>query len=294
MDRYFIYEPDAPGPASAPVVLFLHGWLAYRPEAYMGWMRHMVRKGYIVVWAQYDQIQPFTTFADKAVEVWTHALQRLESPRPWESHVTPARGTGGEILTGIVGHSAGGYLAAIVAARAAASSVIPEPKVVVAIEPGAYGWIPTEDLGAIDPDTCLVVAVGSDDDVVCGLTAVEIWRRTSQIPDVLRDFLVVRSDAHGAPALLSNHYFANTTGRRDTAAVDARDFYVTYKLSVAGLNCGMYGTDSEYAIGNGAAEQVGMGQWSDGTDVVPMDWIDDPLSQLPVGCSDPRPGPNAN
>lgn len=290
--RYFIYEPADPTPASAPVVLFLHGWLAYKPEGYEEWIKHIVRKGHSVVWAQYDQLDPFPTFADKAAQTWDHALRRMRN-RPWENHVPPEKNGSGDARTAIVGHSTGGYLAAILAARAADTwSRFPKPEAIVAVEPGAWGWVPSEDMGAIDPATRMLIVVGNDDDIVCTLTARKIWERTPQIPDGNRDMLLVPSDDHGVPAQNANHYFPNSSGVRDTAAVDGRDFYVTYKLSVAALNCVFRGADCNIAFGDGSLEQLDMGQWSDGVLVEPMVWIENPLTDLDPDCTEPQPGPN--
>jgi len=226
--QYYIFEPADPAPESAPVVLFLHGWLSSKPDGYLEWIRHMVRKGYIVVWARYDAFfRPFTTFADNAVETWAHALGRLQN-RPWENHVTPATDRLGQIETAIVGHSAGGYLSAIVAARAADYRyAIPRPRAVVAIEPGALGWIPYEDLGAIDPDTKFLVVIGDEDDAVCKATAQTIWSGIPQVPDAIRDFLVVMSENYGKPDLVASLWFPNTPGYFDTAHEGARDYFVT-------------------------------------------------------------------
>jgi pimeloyl-ACP methyl ester carboxylesterase len=193
----------------------------------------------------------------------------------------------GEIKTAIIGHSMGGYLSAILAARAAHSeNAIPSPDAIVAIEPGGLGWISPEDLGEIDPETKMIVVVGDEDEVVAKSTAVAIWKNTLQIPDKNRDFLLVQSDYHGSPEQIANHYFPNTTGYGDTAAVDARDFYVTFKLSVGALECAFRDTDCEYALGNGSFEQVDMGQWSDGQPMKAMVWVEDP-NELETTCEDP-------
>jgi pimeloyl-ACP methyl ester carboxylesterase len=283
--RYLIYEPAGPVPATAPVVLFLHGWLATKPQPYMGWIHHMVRKGYTVVWVQYQVLATLPgSMADNAMAAWKDALNVLAKRH---GHVRPARDFRGQMETAIVGHSVGGYLSAILAARAANPlNGIPIPRAVVAVEPGRVDIIPGGDLGAISPATKMVVVVGDEDDIVCKATGVAIWEQTGQIPDENRDFLLVVSDRHGAPEQVANHYFPNTTGFRDTAAVDARDFYVTYKLSVAALNCAFSGGDCSYALGDGVAEQLDMGEWSDSTPVSPMVWVPDPLT-LQTTCVDP-------
>ncbi|HMN90953.1 MAG TPA: hypothetical protein PKD70_08160, partial [Saprospiraceae bacterium] len=42
-DGYWLFEPAAPGPDSAHVVVFLHGYGAYNPMIYGAWIRHLVQ-----------------------------------------------------------------------------------------------------------------------------------------------------------------------------------------------------------------------------------------------------------
>jgi pimeloyl-ACP methyl ester carboxylesterase len=291
--KYFVFEPKAPTPEEAPVVLFLHGWLAYEEKAYLEWIEHIVRKGYMVVWAQYDALlSPFSTFADHAVETWEDALAKVDSATWKLLHVGAEKSGDGGIMTAFVGHSMGGYLSAVLAARIADNpNGLPNPYTVVSLEPGGLGWLPPGDLGAMASATKMMIIVGDEDDVVCKSTAVTIWERTPQIPEGNRDFLLVQTDDWGSPAQIANHYFPNTTGFRDNGSVDARDFYVTYKLSVAAFNCAFRGVDCDYALGNGHLDQVSMGNWSDGKPLKPMLWIEDPLEDFDTTCEDPVPGP---
>jgi hypothetical protein len=280
--RYFLYEPAAPKPAEAPVVLFLHGYQALTPSAYQGWIDHMVRKGFVVVWVRYQAVATLPpAFADNAMKAWKDALDRLGTG----THVRPLRDGAGAVVSAMVGHSAGGYLSAILAARAVdPANGIPSPRAIVAIEPGRVDLIPGADLGAIPPTTRMVVVVGDEDDQVCKATAVAIWQATSQIPDANRDFLLVLADRHGDPAQPADHFFPTTGGQ--FSPLDARDFFVTFKLSVAALNCAFSGKQCKHAFGGGAARQVDMGAWSDGTPVTPMVWVADP-SALDTTCQDP-------
>ena len=52
---------------------------------------------------------------------------------------------------------------------------------------------------------------------------------------------------------------------------------------------GHCGTDCEYALGEGIIE-VYMGEWSDGREVRPMVWVENPLWNFETKCKDPRPG----
>jgi pimeloyl-ACP methyl ester carboxylesterase len=242
--------------------------------------------GYVVVWVQYDSgLRPPWVFADNAIEAWRDALGRLNRDRWWDRHVNPELDVSGGFKTAIVGHSAGGFLSAIIAARAAdPTNRIPRPQAVVAVEPGGVGIVPGTDLSAIDATTKMALIIGEEDTVVCQSTAVHIWSSTPQIFEENRDFLLVRSDYAGRPAQVANHFFPASVRFGDTADVDARDFFVTYKLSVGALNCAFRETDCEFALGNGSDEQVDMGEWSNGALVRPMIWVEDPAT-LSTQCN---------
>ncbi|PSR01578.1 MAG: hypothetical protein BRD50_08495 [Bacteroidetes bacterium SW_11_45_7] len=51
---YWVFQPANPTPDSADVVVMNHGWGAYNPASYGGWIRHIVRKGSIVIYTRYQ------------------------------------------------------------------------------------------------------------------------------------------------------------------------------------------------------------------------------------------------
>lgn len=290
-NKYYVCIPDDPMPEKAPVVLFLHGWAAISLTQYNIWISHIVRQGYIVVWVQYQsdrvtetpKLSLPTGFTRKITVLWRDALTRLDSGN---LQILPEKNELGVIKSAIVGHSAGAYLSAVIAAKSLKiHKRIPAPYAVVAVEPGPWGLIPGAAFYLIKSDTKFVVVVGDEDTLNCKSSAIYLWNSVPQIPDENKDFLLVQSDYHGFPQQISNHFFPNNSGFRDTTAVDARDFYITFKLSVGALNCAFKGTDCEYALGNGSNEQIYMGEWSDGEPVKPMVWIEDP-NLLETTCED--------
>src|SRR5437879_2234893 len=52
---YWLFEPAEPKPELAPVVVFVHGWLAVNPGAYGAWIDHLARSGRIVIFPRYQQ-----------------------------------------------------------------------------------------------------------------------------------------------------------------------------------------------------------------------------------------------
>ena len=95
------------------VIVFNHGWLAVNPGAYGAWFDHLVRSGYIVIFPRY-QTDAFTRpseFLPNALAATSDALDVLLTA---PGHVQPDLDR-----FALIGHSAGGNLAAQMAAVAA-------------------------------------------------------------------------------------------------------------------------------------------------------------------------------
>lgn len=52
--QFWIFEPTDPVPASAPLIVFNHGWGAFYPYFYKAWVEHLVKRGNIVVYPRYQ------------------------------------------------------------------------------------------------------------------------------------------------------------------------------------------------------------------------------------------------
>jgi acetyl esterase/lipase len=284
--EYYIYEPGTPAPATAPVILFLHGYNAILPSDYLGWINQMVQNGYIVVWVQYQAnlTSTFANYPTNAQAAWTDALYRLEN-YTWEPHVRPKR-VNGVPQTLIVGHSFGGWIAAWLAGAASTSiPSFPIPRGLVLIEPASLGLLPAINFAGIDPGTRMLVLSGDQDTVACSKDGVSIFTSTTQIPAAQKNYLFYNSDNSGTPNQVGNHFFPNTYGYHDTAAIDNRDYYATYKLSVAAANCLTSQTSCGTFLGNGSTSQLYMGTWSNGTAIAPMTYYADPTQLPPItGC----------
>jgi pimeloyl-ACP methyl ester carboxylesterase len=285
--QYYIYEPNTPTPTQAPVILFLHGYAAFLPSNYQAWINHMCKKGYIVVWAKYQAsaTSPFSGYPANAQAAWTDALYRLQNYW-WEHHVQPQQNDG-VIETVIVGHSFGGWITAWLAgAQPASTPHFPPPLGLVMIEPASLGLLPAINFAGIPATEKMLILSADQDTIACSQDAVNIFESTTQVPAAQKNFLWFNSDSTGTPNQIGNHYFPNTTGYDDTAAIDTRDFYVTWKLSVGAANCLTAGTNCDYFLGNGAADQLGMGTWSNGQPVKVMSYYADPTTLPPItGCT---------
>jgi pimeloyl-ACP methyl ester carboxylesterase len=260
-----------------PLVTFLHGFSATEPSSYLTWINHIVQRGAVVVYPIYQvnavrdlaNTSHYLANAETAVREAVAMLDGISLPTVNLDNVA------------VVGHSAGGVLAANYAFDAAKQG-LPEPTVLFFAMPGGCQdcdapadvlEMPLELEGDVSPDTFAIAFVGDDDDVVGDGAARRIWDGVAQLPDDQRDYVTLHTDHHGRPTLQADHLQPVTDG--PSGAVDAYDWYGTWKLLDALMSCRFQGTDCEYALGN-TPEQRNLGQWSDGTPVIPLTVTDTP------------------
>lgn len=304
---FWLFEPADPKPEHAPLIVFNHGWAAVFPDIYGAWISHIVKRGNIVVYPQYqgDLITPPFLFTPTAVNAVTSAIIHLQT-RP--GHVRPDLDK-----FAIVGHSMGGIISANMAAIAETSG-LPHPRALMCVQPGKTSKLPTgftvllDDLSKITSDVLLLSVAGDRDSIVGDHDAKRIFYESTSVPLENKDYIVYRSDEHGSPALIASHIGPVAPGRvsggsripatldpawrqrarrrieqgkaedvaREAAndfaswigpiAVDALDYYGTWKLFDALTDAAFYGKNREYALGN-TAQQRYMGKWSDGVKV---------------------------
>jgi pimeloyl-ACP methyl ester carboxylesterase len=254
-----IFEPGEPAPARAPVVVFTQG---VGPDAYQGWVDHLVGRGSIVVF----QERPFRGVSLQerragSVAGLRAALRELARP----GHVRPRLDA-----VVLVGHSIGAIMAAQLAADAAGRR-LPRPRAVFALQP------PLEDepglrlLGRI-PSSTLMLVLASDQDAQVGEEGAKaLWAALGHLPAANRDYVRVRSDQRGAVELRADHLFPLSSAGDPP---DALDFFGAWKLLDGLQRCATVRQDCEFAIG-GSARQRFMGSWSDGSPVAPLE-VGDP------------------
>ena len=299
--EYWIFEPDSPKPSTAPLIVFLHGWGGMNPLYYGAWIDHLVKRGNIVVYPRYQAtlLTPMKDFTPNALIAIKDAISRLQSE---QGHVRPDLN---KFAT--VGHSAGGLLAASVAALADESR-LPRVRAVMSVEPGiteAPISIPLADLRKIPSETLLLALAGDQDGLVRDTDAKRIYYESTRVPADNKDFIMLVSDTHGTPNLLASHRAPTAldkdydsgeslTGassgaadrignspqiqrrvRPETMMINALDYYGTWKLFDALCDAAFNNKNREYALGN-TPQQRFMGLWSDGTPVKELKVTDKP------------------
>jgi pimeloyl-ACP methyl ester carboxylesterase len=256
--QYWVYQPANPKPASAPLIVFNHGYAAMEPTYYLAWLEHLVRRGNVVVYPRYQAslITRPATYTANAITAVKNAISWLQAS---STRVQPQLSR-----FAIAGHSYGGVVTMNMAHRWQ-SSGLPQPRALMPTEPYS------ENLDSLSgvPSAALLNCIVAEEDATVGRAGCDlIWDRTGQIPLANRDYVWMFTDDYGTPDLVANHRQACTGGAQD-CVVDALDWYGSWKIFDALTDCAFFGLDCEYALGN-TPEHRWMGSWSDGEPVTEL------------------------
>lgn len=280
----WLFLPKDPSPGSAPVVIFCHGFSAILPPGYQAWIDHLVRRGNIVLWPNYQGSlrTPTRDFVPNAISGVKAGLEILEAGK---------LGTKPDLTrVAVVGHSAGGMVAAGIAASAIANG-LPKIKALMPVEPGdsqrgGLASVPLADLSGLPSDTLMIILVGQEDTSVGTHDGERILHESVSVPASNKALFMLHSDAHGEPALVANHFTpsaklnsdgspvtepvktAVSRNTMDIGVVDALDYLGTWRLLDELL-------DAAFAVPQKTDlfENEGilfMGKWSDGVPIAPL------------------------
>ena len=276
-DGYWLFEPMGPKPDSANLIVFIHGYGGYNPMIYGQWIRHLVRKGNIVVYPRYQKNifwpRP-KKFSENVSQAIRDALAEMEN----DGHVKPVTSN-----MAMVGHSYGGGVSGQFAINFLEHN-IPKPKVVMLCAPGT-GKLKggrLESYADMPGDISLLIVTHENDWVVGDEFAQKVFKEATSVEK--RNLLHHRPDDHGLPAFRADHNqsysldLAFDNGARNytskkalrVSTLDAVDFNGYWKLFDAMLDCNRTGANCETAFG-GTPAQLSLGQWSDGTPVRPFE-----------------------
>ncbi len=273
---YWIYQPVEVLPDTAPLVIFLHGFGCYNPMIYGKWIRHLVGKGNVVIMPRYQDrlLQPRASeFSDVVAGSIQRAMDYLRqhsaTPVAFDRPV-------------LIGHSYGGVLAADLLLHFSEKK-LPKPAAALICQPGTnvFRGGRIRNYEGFPDDVNLLLVVAKNDLLVSRRISKQIYRHTAHLKN--RDMLILNPDRHGRPPLAAGHRACHATdpafdnGVRTFSAkyalfhipTDAADYYGSWKLADALIDCTLRDTNCASAFG-GSPAQTGLGFWSDGVAVEPL------------------------
>lgn len=278
-ERYHVFEPTAPTLAKAGYVVLLHDWFANDPEYYLGLIRHLCRRGWVVFFPLYQGTGSLdrhwhTNVARSAKDFLQQAFIRAQVEIDRTKVV-------------IIGHGAGGVLGANLAATSDYFG-LPAPNALMVVMPHRRS-LKLLDLSGISRDSKMVVITGDRVAETCEVTAREIFYAADRIKSDHKVFVTVLSDFYGQPPLVAdeaaplspekpefarfiveNRYtfvkmfrekFHATTLRTDH--IDAFDWFVLFRFFDA-LDQSASQNRSDLNLFKNSPELRSMGYWSDG------------------------------
>lgn len=255
--RVSVHLPaDAPMPA--PVVLFAHANEQSDPAIYAALIDHVVSRGTAVVFSPYaigtavheDRYDALWSGFEAAVEALG---DRLDVSR-----------------MGFVGHSYGAGALPFVAHRALREKGWgADGALFYAMAPWYELFITPEEMQDLPEHLRVLIQVFEDDNATDHRIAIDQFHAIG-VPEVSKEFILVRSDANGGCRLPAVHSVPQSKGPR--ARDDAIDVYGVHRLFDALAAYAFAGDERgrRVAFGHGSAEQVAMGRWPDGTPVAPL------------------------
>lgn len=270
---YWAFLPIAENLDTAHVVVFVHGYGAINPKIYGSWIKHLVKKGNIVIYPRYQKkifLPRAKTFVPNAVAGIHAALDSIKKSNiliPELSHFS------------VVGHSYGGAISANLAA-AYAQYDLPRPVATFLCQPGTgplKGAL-KESYGGMPWDMKLMILTSEKDHIVKDKLGRKIFERTWHIKDRqwVRLYQEKRGDTkvgatHNEPISLdesldidfkSNYAIKKA---RKWSKTNAVDYFAFWKILDALHECTRNNEYCEYL--ENSPELKNMGDWSDGQPV---------------------------
>ncbi|WP_167021670.1 alpha/beta hydrolase fold domain-containing protein [Chitinophaga sp. Cy-1792] len=275
---YWLYLPSDPMPKEAPVIVFNHGYGAWNPACYGAWIKHLVKKGNIVIFPRYQStiVTNPATYTNNAAAAINRALKLLAAdstlPQPIKGKIA------------YIGHSYGGVIAANLAMTPATYGV-PPPKAIMLACPGTgnapQGALPSYKSMSSKVKMLLIV---EEKDNSAGTTFADmLYSSTTYIPAANKTMITHMADPYGYPAITAEHGEAAATdmtfdsGQRNniitlsftSTRVDATDYYCYWRLTDALLDCAFHQQGCDNVYGDSTLV-TNMGNWSDGQPLKPL------------------------
>jgi hypothetical protein len=195
----YLYHGPGPAPAPRSVVVILHSWGAPSPQVYGGWIEHLARKGHLVVFPRFQEVNrtrpaDATRIAASLVRSALGAVADDPDARPDLERVA------------YLGHLAGAAVAMNLAAGPQEDK-LPAPKLVFALMPGGIAsdekarGILLKDLSAIDKSVLLITMSGDRDYIPTDRASRRILKEAASVPSNRKLLMRASSDDHGFPTI---------------------------------------------------------------------------------------------
>ncbi|GJE55505.1 alpha/beta hydrolase fold domain-containing protein [Methylobacterium thuringiense] len=196
----YAFYKSGPAPAEGrPVAVLLHAWGATNPRAYGGWIDHLARNGWLVLYPRFQELN-----RSRPSEATAKATGLLKSA--FDTLAADADAKPDTKRVALIGHLAGAPLAANLAASAQADG-LPAPKLIYTVMPGGIArdtksrGIALNDLAAIPADTLMVAVIGDKDARAADVASRRILRDASAVGSDRKLLVRALSDDHGFPAM---------------------------------------------------------------------------------------------
>jgi hypothetical protein len=237
--------------AKRPTAIVVHGLLAGMPWVYADLISHLVANGNVVIFATYN--------TDSSNFVGSFQKENA-------AIVAAVAVTDREDLSrvGIIGHSMGGgaipYLVQRIAERGWGTNGL----WVMALAPWTLAGVNATGPITFPANAHVVVEAYSGDTLVNRSVGVDIFNRITT-PTSKKQHVTLNSTTYDGATLNATH----TTPNSVIAPEDAMRFYGIYRIADALQGCSQRGVDC-------ATDFSVMGNWSDGTPVLPATSTDSP------------------
>lgn len=216
----------------APVVVVLHGFAALDPVLYGATIQHLWRRGYAVVYPQFQRADTGfltdtdqNTFLARAIDATDVALDRLGGAVDREDLV-------------VYGHSLGGLLAAAwnpSGGERARAAVLANPSTATEVPADVPVSITPIDIAALAPhvDVPVFLLTGDRDTIAPPAQATTLSDQLTAAPS--REVWLARTDVRGWPLVLADHT-APLNGARGLGdgLLDQRFYHAALDQALAG------------------------------------------------------------
>ena len=254
---YWLFEPASPRPDSANVIVFNHGYGGYNPMIYGQWIRHLVRKGNIVIYPRYQRNIYFPRpkkFSKNVSRAIRDALVEMKN----EKHVQPITRN-----LAMVGHSYGGVISADLAVNFQKHN-IPKPIAIMLCSPGTgplKGGV-LDSYKGMPSDIKMIIMVSQNDRTVGDKFGKKVFETATQVTQ--RNLIRQYHDPSTNPPHTAGHNesysidMAFDNGKRNFTSRRALrigktnqvDYYGYWKIFDALLDCSRAENNCNYAFGN--------------------------------------------